>query len=215
LKPASPAAPAEPRINKNGEPRSRAIGAETEASIIKVATEEFAMHGYESVSMRTIAARVEITPPSIYLYFQDKRALYVACCLSSISALCSQMVAHFQSGKPPAKRLELFLCSLMEELLHNPDPARLFMRALIERDDDILARVEHEVVHELFVLIKDAIGEISGKTKSAESAASLLGLTMGLVQFSKFLESAGYPLSFNRNPKALAKHIMNTIVHDS
>jgi len=212
LKSAASQALPEPKINKNGEVRSRAIGAETEASIIKIATEEFALHGYESVSMRTIASRVDITPPSIYLYFKDKRSLYVSCCLSSISALCSQMTAHLHGKKPAARRLEIFLGKLADELFHNPDPTRLFLRALIERDDDVLARIEHEAVHELFVMVKDAIAEVNGKANASESAASLLGLTLGLIQFSKFLESAGYPLSFNRNPKALAQHVMSTIV---
>src|SRR5690554_4328704 len=88
-----------PQIDNNkSEHRGRAIGAETEAAIIRVATEEFAARGYELVSMRTIASRVNITPPSIYLYFQDKRSLYIACCLQSISALCSQMIVHMQSN---------------------------------------------------------------------------------------------------------------------
>lgn len=193
--------------------RTRGIGTETEAAIVAVATEEFAMHGYEAVSMRTIAARVNITPPSIYLYFDDKRALYVACCLRSISSLCSKLVAHFNGDKPAVKRMETFVRCMSDELFNNPNPARLFLRALIERDDDVLARVEHEVVHELFVLIKDAVGEISGETNSSETATAILGLTFGLIQFSKFLESAGYPLSFNRNPRALAKYVMDTIIH--
>ena len=206
-------ADADPQTNNDEmKHRSRAIGTETEAAIIRVATEEFARHGYQAVPMRSIASRVNITPPSIYLYFEDKRSLYVACCLRSVSALCSQMIGHMQGNKPAAKRLETFLYHLSDTLLHNPDPARLFLRALIERDDDILARLEHEVVHELFVMIRDAIGELHGKSKSAESAASILGLTLGLIQFSKFLESAGYPLSFNRNPKALARHVMATIL---
>lgn len=209
-------ADAEPHTNTNEtKHRSRAIGAETEATIIRVASEEFALHGYEAVSMRSIAARVEITPPSIYLYFRDKRSLYVACCLHSVSALCAQMIGHMRSRRSPARRLEVFLTHLTDALLHDPGPARLFLRTLMERDDDILARLERDLVHELFVLIRDAIGELHGNAKAAESAASMLALTLGLLQFSPFIESAGYSLSFNRNPKALARHVMATILKDA
>ena len=46
--------------------------------ILDVAREMFATEGYESVSMRKIADKIEYSPTTIYLYFKDKNELFYA-----------------------------------------------------------------------------------------------------------------------------------------
>ncbi|OIJ17958.1 hypothetical protein BKP45_20605 [Anaerobacillus alkalidiazotrophicus] len=43
--------------------------------IIEAATELFAQAGYENVSMRKIAAKIEYSPPTLYIYFKNKREI--------------------------------------------------------------------------------------------------------------------------------------------
>ena len=46
--------------------------------ILDAATEMFAEQGFEQVSMRKLAERVEYSPTAIYLHFRDKEALFHA-----------------------------------------------------------------------------------------------------------------------------------------
>ena len=61
------------------ERRERARG-ELRARILAVAEELFVREGYENVSMRRIAARIEYSPTTIYHHFKDKAELF-ACLL--------------------------------------------------------------------------------------------------------------------------------------
>jgi len=55
--------------------------------ILDAARELFADQGYESVSMRKIAEKIEYSPTTIYLYFEDKSAVLFALCQETFSRL--------------------------------------------------------------------------------------------------------------------------------
>lgn len=57
------------------------------AQILDAARELFAAHGYDAVTMRKIAARIEYSPTAIYLHFKDKRAVIHALCEADFLAL--------------------------------------------------------------------------------------------------------------------------------
>lgn len=55
--------------------------------ILDAASELFAKDGYESVSMRKIADRIEYSPTTIYLYFKDKNDLLNQICEETFANL--------------------------------------------------------------------------------------------------------------------------------
>lgn len=55
--------------------------------ILDAASEMFARDGYESVSMRKIADRIEYSPTTIYLYFKDKNDLLNQICEETFANL--------------------------------------------------------------------------------------------------------------------------------
>ncbi len=55
--------------------------------ILDAASELFAKDGYESVSMRKIAQKIEYSPTTIYLYFKDKNDLLHQICEETFSNL--------------------------------------------------------------------------------------------------------------------------------
>jgi AcrR family transcriptional regulator len=55
--------------------------------ILDVAREMFALEGYESVSMRKIADKIEYSPTTIYLYFKDKNELLYQICEETFAQL--------------------------------------------------------------------------------------------------------------------------------
>ena len=56
-------------------------------SILDAASELFAKDGYESVSMRKIAEKIEYSPTTIYLYFKDKNDLLNQICEETFAKL--------------------------------------------------------------------------------------------------------------------------------
>jgi AcrR family transcriptional regulator len=55
--------------------------------ILAAARELFVEHGYESVSMRKVAEKIEYSPTTIYLYFKDKQDLLINLCEETFAQL--------------------------------------------------------------------------------------------------------------------------------
>jgi AcrR family transcriptional regulator len=64
----------------------------------------FADEGYQQVSMRRLAERIEYSPTTIYLYFEDKDDLFRAVCEETFGKLVSRLEKHRQeyAGDPLA-----------------------------------------------------------------------------------------------------------------
>ena len=59
--------------------------------IFDAASELFAQEGYQNVSMRKIAERIEYSPTTIYLYFKDKKELLKFICEETFAKLGDQI----------------------------------------------------------------------------------------------------------------------------
>lgn len=70
---------------------------ETRAMILAAAREMFAEEGYEAVTMRAIADRIEYTPTALYHHFPSKQALLTELCERDFE----ELARHFQGAKAP------------------------------------------------------------------------------------------------------------------
>jgi AcrR family transcriptional regulator len=68
--------------------------------ILDAARELFVREGYDAVSMRRIAARIEYSPTAIYLHFEDKEDLVLALCRQDFGRLLSAMEGQAPPGDP-------------------------------------------------------------------------------------------------------------------
>jgi AcrR family transcriptional regulator len=76
---------------------------EFRARILDAARELFATSGYEAVTMRRIAERIEYTPMAIYSYFRDKDALLRALCDADFAALRTALARVARAADPIAR----------------------------------------------------------------------------------------------------------------
>src|SRR4051794_23489758 len=60
---------------RRGRPRAAEAG-DSRASILAAASTEFAKHGYESVSLRSVARAAGVDPALVHHYFEDKADLF-------------------------------------------------------------------------------------------------------------------------------------------
>ncbi len=68
--------------------------------ILDAARTLFAAHGYEGVSMRAIAEKIEYSPTLIYQYFTDKESLIKELCYEDFDRLAEQLQCAMQISDP-------------------------------------------------------------------------------------------------------------------
>jgi AcrR family transcriptional regulator len=69
-------------------------------AILDSARELFAMHGYEAVTMRGVAEKVEYSPTAIYKLFPNKAALVSELCNHDFRALARRMRGAMETADP-------------------------------------------------------------------------------------------------------------------
>jgi len=88
--------------------------------ILDAASELFVKEGFENVSMRRIADKIEYSPTTIYLYFKDKAELLEQVCQETFSRLSLHLTRILQQPGDPIERLKRGLLAYIHFGLENP-----------------------------------------------------------------------------------------------
>ncbi len=92
--------------------------------ILRAARELFIRHGYENVSMRRVAQKIEYSPTTIYLYFKDKADLLQSVCDETFEGLNQKLEAILEE-EPPLEGLKKGLRAYVDFGLENPHHYRV------------------------------------------------------------------------------------------
>lgn len=102
---------------------------ELRAKILDAARELFAEEGYEAVTMRKIAERIEYSPTAIYLHFKDKRAVVRELCDHDFLVLAKKL-QRISRIEDPLERLRAAGLAYVDFALEYPNHYRLmFMQS--------------------------------------------------------------------------------------
>jgi len=93
--------------------------------ILDAARELFVKEGYENVSMRRVAEKIEYSPTTIYLYFEDKASLLYAICEETFAKLAKRMEAITREGDDPIEGLRRGCRAYVDFGLKNPNHYKL------------------------------------------------------------------------------------------
>jgi AcrR family transcriptional regulator len=88
--------------------------------ILNAAGELFVNEGYENVSMRRIADRIEYSPTTIYLYFKDKAELLDQVCQETFSRLSRALARNEAHPGDSIDRLKRGLLIYIQFGIENP-----------------------------------------------------------------------------------------------
>jgi AcrR family transcriptional regulator len=100
---------------------------ETREKILDAARELFVAEGYEGVSMRKIADKIEYSPTAIYVHFKDKDELFMEVCHEDFRLLAQSFLA-IEKIADPIERLQKIGQAYIEFGLKNPNHYRtMFM----------------------------------------------------------------------------------------
>jgi AcrR family transcriptional regulator len=104
--------------------------------ILDAASELFVKEGYENVSMRRIADKIEYSPTTIYLYFKDKAELLEQVCQETFARLTQHLRRILEQPGDPLERLRCGLIAYVHFGLENPHHYRAtFMMPIPEGFD--------------------------------------------------------------------------------
>ena len=104
--------------------------------ILDAASELFVKDGYENVSMRRIAEKIEYSPTTIYLYFRDKAELLEQVCQETFARLSQVLTRILEQPGEPVERLKRGLVAYIKFGLENPHHYRAtFMMPIPEGFD--------------------------------------------------------------------------------
>jgi AcrR family transcriptional regulator len=102
--------------------------------ILDAASELFVREGYENVSMRRIADRIEYSPTTIYLYFKDRADLLENVCKETFSRLVKKLSRILEQQGDPVECLKHGLIAYIEFGLENPDHYRATFMMPVPKD---------------------------------------------------------------------------------
>src|SRR5580692_5765674 len=94
---------------------------ELRQEILDAARDMFVREGFENVSMRKIAEKIEYSPTTIYLYFKDKADLLDCICEETFARLVRKQNALDQSVSDPLERLRRGSRAYIEFGLKHPN----------------------------------------------------------------------------------------------
>lgn len=97
---------------------------EIRGKILDAARELFVHEGYEAVSMRKIAEKIEYSPTAIYFHFKDKEAVMRELCDADFLALAQQF-GEIGKIADPIERLRATGLAYADFALHYPNHYRL------------------------------------------------------------------------------------------
>src|SRR5258706_722681 len=102
---------------------------EVRTKILDASRELFATHGYEAVTMRRVAERIEYSPTAIYLHFADKETLLRELCETDFLSLAKQF-QRIARVEDPVERLRRIGHAYTEFAIDFPNHYRLMFMTL-------------------------------------------------------------------------------------
>jgi AcrR family transcriptional regulator len=132
---------------------------ELRQQILDAAREVFITEGYRNVSMRKIAEKIEYSPTTIYLYFQDKADLLRCLTEATFSKLAQSFEHITQENGDALERLRKGLRAYIEFGLKNPNDYRV---AFLLEHEPVVAGVggeldESSMAHRAYSFLRGAV----------------------------------------------------------
>ncbi len=163
---------------------------ETRDKILDAAREMFTEDGFDAVTMRAIANRIEYTPTAIYHHFKNKNALLSEICMLDFQALARHFNASVATSDPVRRILAVGEAYLRFAEKHPSQYRFMFMTVLPppELDDQYVAEHRGNPEKDAYAFLREACREaiVSGLlrpelTDADELAQVLWGGVHGMI----------------------------------
>jgi len=158
--------------------------------ILSAAREMFAEDGYEAVTMRAIADRIEYTPTAIYHHFESKQALLSELCQRDFEGLARHFKGH-ATATDPVERIMGVGEAYLRFAEEYPSQYRfMFMTVIprVEHGEQYIAESRDNPERNAYAFLRDACraaieqGRLRPEIDDADQLAQILwGTVHGLI----------------------------------
>ncbi len=136
---------------------------ELRQEILDAARDLFVREGFENVSMRKIAEKIEYSPTTIYLYFHDKSDLLDSIVEETFARLVKKQSTLDQTVSDPIERLEKGLRAYIDFGLKHPNHYKVsFMMPVSTMNADMCPRAR-EMGQKAFANLRGMLEECASK----------------------------------------------------
>jgi AcrR family transcriptional regulator len=126
--------------------------------ILAAARDLFALEGYEQVSMRRIAEKIDYSPTTLYLHFADKAELLFHVCEDTFQKLVKQGERVRAGAGDPLAKLKRIGRQYIEFGLKHPSHYKVTF--MVQHEPDNLGEhYEHSMAHRAFALLEESVAE--------------------------------------------------------
>jgi len=153
---------------------------EVRTKILDAARELFATEGYEAVTMRKIAERIEYSPTAIYLHFKDKESVLREICEADFLSLAQNFGAIAEIADP-VERLRATGLAYAEFAITHPNHYRLmFMTPHPHPDEEEMEISKGNPEEDAYAFLKGTVAEAiaAGRLRPGLEDAELVAQTM-------------------------------------
>jgi TetR/AcrR family transcriptional regulator len=189
-----------------------------EQAILDAAVRLFSEHGFDGVSMRTVAREAGVSKSNIYHHFESKEALYLAIMQSSAASL-SGMIENLAVGKGAIEgRLREFARAHLAHLFDNAMTVRLMLRELLSGAEQMQKLMVEQVVGGIFERLINIFekGQEAGLLRPGVDPGLCAFLILGsdLFYFQTNPLNQYPPLDqYAHSPQQFSQEVMDIILH--
>jgi AcrR family transcriptional regulator len=184
--------------------------------ILDTAGELFTSEGYENVSMRKIAERIDYSPTTIYLYFRDKEELLREVCDNTFSRLADEIRRSYDGALTPLERLRRGLLTYIRFGLANPHHYEVvFISSKVKFMDPNAYSFEGSMGQQAFELLSASVRECAtnGDIRISDVAVTAQTLWAGIHGVTSLLIAHdGFPFV---DRDRLAESMVDTLIAGS
>jgi len=126
----------------------------TKENILKIATDEFSLYGYDAVSMNKLAAKIKVNKATIYYHFKDKKSLYQEVLRNILHLKDNKIEKVLTSSISPEEKFREYIAIFIQSVQKYPQIVPLTLRELANIGANIIDGVEEDINHELSYLIQ-------------------------------------------------------------
>ena len=201
-------------------PQSTRLPASTDAvdRILTVAETLFAEHGFDAVSMNTIAEAAGVSKANVFHHFTCKNDLYLAVLRNA----CRDATQHLDNlgndQEALAARLPQFVRAHLDSLLEHAQVARLLLRELLSDNprhgQELAEKVYGEKFSRLVAILRagQQAGELRANIDPAMVATVLIGANVFFFESREVLRH--FPdVTFTQQPERYSMMLADMLLH--
>jgi AcrR family transcriptional regulator len=168
---------------------------ELRQEILDAARDMFVREGFENVSMRKIAEKIEYSPTTIYLYFKDKADLLDCICEETFARLVRKQNAIDQMPGEPIERLKKGLRAYIEFGLKYPNHYKVALMMTEDFEERLQCERSREMGKKAYIHLRNEVArcaelgliQVADVDASAQVLwANIHGLTSLLITHPRF-----------------------------